>query len=114
VCELELHKGRQRTELGEKVLLLTFRSGQVVFGSLEHCTGVAEGCGMLALRNPRGRGVLYKDVTKFFPVPLFEAGEFPELEGLLESSMEAFRHLQHQFRRGRVQLGQSGGAFVIS
>ncbi len=61
---------------------------------------------MLAFRNPSGRGLMYKDVSKFFPVPLFEAGEFPGLEGLLEASMEAFRHLQHEYRRGRVQLGQ--------
>lgn len=77
-------------------------------------TGLAQGCGMLASPNPRGRGVVYGDVSRFFPVPLFEASEFPGLEGLLEASMQAFRHLQHQFRRGRIRLGQPPGMFEVT
>ena len=67
---------------------------------------------MLASKNPSGRGLVYKDVSRFFPVPLFEAEEFPGLEGLMEASMEAFRHLQHQYRRGRFRLGQPGAVVI--
>lgn len=70
-------------------------------------TGAAGDCGMLAKLNPGGRGVVYEDVSKFFPIPLFDVAEFPRLQGMLDASMSAFRYVQHEFRRKQVLLGEA-------
>lgn len=65
-------------------------------------TGMADNCGMLSRLNPEGRGIIYDDVSKFFPVPLFDVTLFPQLQELLEASMLAFRYIQYEYRSERI------------
>ena len=69
-------------------------------------TSMAGQCGMLSRLNPEGRGVVYDEVSKFFPVPLFDITSFPQMQELLEASMMAFRYIQYEYRRKRIIFGE--------
>ncbi len=77
-------------------------------------TGLAADCSMLSRLNPEGRGIIYDDVSKFFPVPLFGSAQFPQLQALLQASMAAFRYVQHEFRRKQILLGEPDSGTAVA
>lgn len=77
-------------------------------------TGMAADCDMLSRLNPEGRGIIYDDVSKFFPIPLFSSAEFPQLQALLQASMAAFRYIQHEFRLKHVLLGEPDAGTAVA